>query len=85
MALIVNEDNPCEAAKALRTVYYQLIAGQAAQIITFRAGNTGVERSATFHKADPARLLQVIRSFEDRCAAAGGSTRRRFALRAGGM
>lgn len=85
MALVVDEGNPCAAAATLRAVYYQLIAGQAAQIVTFRGGATGVERSATFHKADPGRLLQVIRSFEDKCAAAGGSAPRRFALRGGGM
>ena len=84
MALVIDESNPCGAAATLRAVYYQLIAGQAAQIVTFRAGVTGVERSATFHKADPARLLQVIRGFEDRCAAAGSSAPRRFALRGGG-
>lgn len=85
MALVIDESNPCAAAATLRAVYYQLIAGQAAQIVTFRAGSTGVERSATFHKADPGRLLQVIRSFEDRCAVTGGSAPRRFALRGGGL
>lgn len=85
MALIVDEDNPCAAAATLRAVYYQLIAGQAAQIVTFRAGATGVERSATFHKADPARLMQVIRGFEEKCALASGTRARRFALRGGGV
>ncbi len=85
MALVIDESNPCAAAASLRAVYYQLIAGQATQIVTFKAGTSGVERSATFHKADPGRLLQVIRSFEDRCAISGGGTRRRFALRSGGL
>lgn len=85
MALVIDENDPCAAAATLRAVYYQLIAGQAAQIVTFRAGATGVERSATFHKADPARLMQVIRGFEERCAAAQGGRIRRFAMRGGGL
>ena len=54
--LVIDEDNPCEAAKALRAVYYRLIAGQAPMTVTFRAGPNGVERSTTFNKADPERL-----------------------------
>jgi hypothetical protein len=85
MALVIDEADPCTAASTLRAVYYQLIAGQAAQIVTFRAGATGVERSATFHRADPGRLLQVIRGFEEQCAAASGAPARRFAIRGGGL
>ena len=48
-------------------------------------GATGVERSVTYNKADPGRLLQVIRSFEERCAAASGGGARRFAIRGGGL
>lgn len=82
--LVINEDSPCDAAKALRAVYYRLIAGQAPMTVTFRAGPNGVERSATFNKADPGRLLQVIRGFEERCAATSGGKPRRYAVRAGG-
>jgi hypothetical protein len=85
MALVIDEGDPCAAAASLRQLYYQLIAGQGAMIVTFRAGTTGVERSATFHKADPARLLTVIRGFEERCAAASGGGARRFAIRGGGL
>jgi len=85
MALAIDESDPCAAASTLRAVYYQLIAGQAAQIVTFRAGATGVERSATFHRADPGRLLQVIRGFEEQCAASSGAPVRRFAIRGGGL
>lgn len=83
--LVVNENDPCGAAAALRAVYYQLIAGGAAQTVTFKAGPSGVERSTTFHKASPDRLLQVIRGFEEQCAAAQGGRPRRFAMRAGGV
>lgn len=85
MALVIDENDPCAAAATLRSVYYQLISGQAAQIVTFRAGTSGVERSATFHKADPGRLLQVIRGFEEKCAVTQGTRSRRFAVRGGGI
>ena len=84
MALVIDEDKPCEAAATLRSVYYRLVAGQAPMVVTFRAGPNGVERSTTFNKADPERLLQVIRGFEEKCAAASGGRPRRYAVRAGG-
>jgi hypothetical protein len=85
MALAIDENDPCAAATQLRQLYYQLIAGQGAMTVTFKAGVTGVERSVTYNKADPGRLLQVIRGFEERCAAAGGGGARRFAMRGGGL
>jgi hypothetical protein len=85
MALVIDESDPCAAAAQLRQLYYQLVAGQSAMIVTFKAGATGVERSATFHRADPGRLLQVIRGFEEQCAAASGAPVRRFAIRGGGL
>lgn len=84
MALTIDENDPCAAATALRQVYYDLIAGQGAMIVTFKAGTSGVERSVTYHKAQPDRLLAVIRGFEEKCAKAQGLRPRRHALRAGG-
>lgn len=84
MALVIDEENPCEAAASLRQVYYALISGERSQIVTFRAGATGVERSVTYHKADPTRLLQVIRGFEERCARTQTGRPQRFAMRGGG-
>lgn len=85
MALTVDENDPCAAAAALRQVYYGLIAGQGSMIVTFKAGQSGVERSVTFHKADPARLLIVIRGFEEKCAASQGMSPRRRAIATGGV
>lgn len=85
MAFTIDENDPCAAAAQLRQLYYQLVAGQGAMIVTFKAGASGVERSVTYNKADPGRLLQVIRGFEERCAAASGSGARRFAMRGGGL
>jgi hypothetical protein len=85
MALTIDENDPCAAAAALRNAYYNLIAGQASMIVTFKAGSSGVERSVTFHKAHPDRLLTVIRGFEEKCALAQGGRPRRFAIGAGGV
>jgi hypothetical protein len=85
MALEINEEDPCGAAKKLRSVYYGLITGQASMVVTFKAGSSGVERSVTFNKADPSRLLAVIRDFEEKCARKHGGRPRRFALAAGGV
>lgn len=85
MALTVDDNDPCAAAAQLRQLYYQLIAGQGAMIVTFRAGASGVERSVTYNRADPGRLLQAIRGFEERCAAVSGGGARRFAIRGGGL
>ncbi len=85
MAAPIDESDPCAAAAALRQVYYSLIAGQGSMIVTFKAGSSGVERSVTYHKAHPDRLLAVIRGFETQCAAVQGKRPRCHALRAGGM
>lgn len=85
MALTIDESDPCSAAAQLRQLYYQLVAGQGAMVVTFKAGPSGVERSVTYNKADPGRLMQVIRGFEAQCAAAQGRGPRRFALGSGGL
>ncbi len=84
MALVIDEDDPCAAAKALRSVYIHLVAGVQTQTVRFRAGETGVEREVSFHKAQPDKLLQIIRDFENQCARLSGDRPQRFALRAGG-
>lgn len=84
MALTIDETDPCGAAAALREVYYRLIAGQAAASVSFTAGPSGVSRAATFQAANPDRLLMVIRSFEQKCAASQGKTPRRRAIATGG-
>jgi len=85
MALIIDETDPCAAAIALRSVYTGLVAGQASMIVTFKAGASGVERSVTFHKAHPDRLLTLIREHEAKCARLRGQRPARFALGTGGV
>lgn len=84
MGITLNDADPCGTAAALRSAYADLVAGGVAQTVTFRAGPSGVERSVSYNKADPARLLALVREWEAKCAAAGGQRPRRFALRAGG-
>lgn len=85
MSITLNDEDPCATASALRQAYTNLVAGTAAQVITFEAGANGVKRSTTFHKADPGRLLMVVREWEAKCAAAGGARPKQFAMRGGGM
>lgn len=85
MALMIDENDPCAAAATLRTVYTQLVAGQASMIVTFKAGASGVERSVTFHKAHPDRLMALIRDYEGKCARSQGRRPPRFALGTGGV
>jgi hypothetical protein len=82
--LTINEEDPCGAAATLRQIYNALIAGERAETVTFKAGATGVERSVTYHRADPGRLLTVIRTYEQRCAKLSGSVSR-YAIRGGGI
>lgn len=84
MAIVIDETDPCGAAEALRALYLTLVAGSAAETVTFRAGARGVERSVVYHKADPGRLLSLIRTLEMRCAQMHGRPPRRYALRGGG-
>ena len=85
MALTIDEDNPCAAAKTLREVYIRLVAGQAAATVSFSSGPSGVSRSATYHAANPDRLLMVIRGFEQKCAALRGLKPARRAVATGGV
>lgn len=80
----IDENDPCGTAAALRTAYANLIAGQAAARLVFRAGPNGVQREQEFHAADAGRLLALLRDYEGRCATAGGGRPRRFAVRGGG-
>lgn len=85
MALTINEQDPCAASVALREAYARLVAGEASMIVTFKAGASGVERSVTFHKAHPDRLLMLAREYEAKCAKAQGRRPTRFAIGAGGI
>lgn len=84
MAIEIDEANPCEAARQLRQVHLQMVAGQTAAEIRFRAGPNGVERTVSFSKGDPDKLLKLIRGFEAQCAASQGRRPRRYALSSGG-
>lgn len=85
MALSIDESDPCAAAVALRGAYAQLVAGQASMIVTFKAGASGVERSVTFHKAHPDRLLMLVREYEAKCSRLRGGRPTRFAIGTGGV
>lgn len=83
--IVLNEQDPCATAASLRQVYANLVAGGAVAKVAFRAGPNGVQREQQFHAGSPARLLELIRFYESRCAELNGGRRRRFAMRAGGI
>lgn len=85
MALAINEADPCGAAAQLRAVYAKLVAGEAAETVSFKAGAQGVERAVTYHKADAAALLRLVREYESKCSISTGGRPRRFGIRAGGI
>lgn len=84
MALTLDENDPCATAAALRQVYANIVAGQAAMTVTFKAGPNGVERTVTYHKADQTALLGLIRDYERKCAALTSARPIRRAFRSGG-
>lgn len=83
-SIVIDESDPCAAAAALRTIYTRIVTGQAAISVSFKGGETGVERSVTYNKAEPDRLLRLIRFYEQECARLGGQRTRRYAVRGGG-
>ncbi len=83
--LTIDPKDPCGAHEALSAVYYNLISGQAAQIVAFKAGPNAVERQVTYHKADIAALRSAIKSFENQCDALQGKKPRRHAIFSGGV
>jgi hypothetical protein len=85
MTIPIDEADPCAAAAALRQIYVALVAGSGALEVRFRAGSNGVERSVTYHRAHPDRLLAVIRGLEEQCAQQQGRGSRRVALGTGGV
>lgn len=84
MSITLNDADPCGTASALRQAYADLVAGGRPMIVMFKAGPNGVERSVTYNKAEPDRLLKLVREWEAKCAAARGDKPRRFAMRGGG-
>ena len=85
MSIMIDESDPCAAAAALRAVYLRLIGGQQAMSVSFKAGSSGVERAVSYHRAEPDRLLAMIRGFEQDCARLQGTRPRRFAIGTGGV
>ena len=70
--------NPCEALTAIRSAYYQLVAGE--RVVRVKLPDREVEF------AGPAAIKEMqaeIARLEVECAKATGGNRRRSALRAG--
>lgn len=84
MADPVDWTDACARAQALRTAYYELIAGRQAYEITYLAN--GVSRAVKYSVTNMKLLVMEMREAEDECAAENGVTiRRRQAIVAGSM
>ncbi|MGA0615939.1 gpW family head-tail joining protein [Paracoccus sp. KR1-242] len=84
MPLIIDEDDPCDAARQLRALYYQLLAGQAVSEVEYQSGSNGVRRRVKYTSANAAGLLALIQKFESDCALIDGRRPRRFGIATGG-
>jgi hypothetical protein len=73
--------DPCARAAALRSAYYQLLAGETAVRVVIKGGDTLQETE--FQRADASQLLAALRVAESECAAAQGGKPRRYAIRGG--
>ena len=68
----VNFDDPCQAATALRTAWYQLLAG--ASVASVRVGSrAGVGRDVTFTPANIEKLRNEIAALDIQCAEKNGT------------
>lgn len=84
MTITIDPTNPCAAADQLMQVYTNLVAGQAAQVITFKSGPNGVDRSVTYQAGNAERLWQLITSYQRQCDISQGGRPRRRAVVTGG-
>lgn len=75
----VDDYDPCEALRALRPAYMELLAGGAAEKVSFR------DRETWFQRSDMTAFGDLIRQLEGECAAKNGRGPRRFAVRAGSV
>lgn len=82
MDTILDYNNPCEVALALRKAYIALLAGGAIQSVKFIAGNAS-GREVTYNKANLEVLRDELRSYEDACSLLSNSKPRRHVTIAG--
>jgi len=71
------KNDPCAAAKALREVYYRLIAGRPQRQFVVSRGPTEFPDRPTFHAASPGTALRWLFGVEKCAASQGRSPRRR--------
>lgn len=80
MTIEIDDADPCDAARKLRSAYLKMITGHSVQQVRFRSGGNNSERLVTYNPGDPKLLLAAVREFEALCA---GRSKRR-ALHSGG-
>ena len=77
----VDWDDPCARAAALRSAYYDLLAGKREVRIRYRSSDT--EDDISFAQASTAALQNELRRAEIACAVKQGKRPGQHAIRAG--
>lgn len=84
MTVTIDENDPCAAATALRSILHRAMVDGRAQEIEFTAGN-GSARRVRKELVSIADLKAEIARFDNACKLATAGRPSRFGLRAGGM
>jgi hypothetical protein len=84
MTVTIDENDPCAAATALRSVLHRALVDGRAQEIEFTAGN-GSSRRVRKELVSISDLRAEIAKFDSECKLATTGRPSRFGLRAGGM
>jgi hypothetical protein len=83
--VVIDWNNPCERAKALRNAYYDRLAGGSAQRVRFRHGDNEQEVQTSVMQGNLSMLRREMMDAEDACRELQGlkPLNRRFAIRGG--
>lgn len=85
MAVIVDWNDPCQRAIALRAAYYRLISGEAESQIRYSTSEG--EQEVRFQKIEIQRLKDELDAADGECALMNGTAvpprSRRYAIRGG--
>lgn len=82
MDVIIDYDDVCEIARALRKVYLASLAGGVVSSVKFTAGNAA-GREITYNKTNIDALRTELQRYEALCALANGGTAKRRVVIAG--
>lgn len=80
MDTIIDYDDPCEVARALRKAYISMLGGGVVSSVKFTAGNAA-GREITYNKTNIDALRSEMQRYESLCGLVnGGAARRRVVI-----